>query len=141
MTDEPPARATDWRGNPWNPEIDNSSLISRTHRILRTSTDPAHDRSLFSWLSIGRFEYRPLYLCHKGDLSSKSRDAHAHFSNDFRTSLSQLEIDIKLSKVINQRDTLWTLPEPLHNRLTLGTPAGLTLVWLVYPGVLPVARS
>ena len=22
MTDEPPARATDWRGNPWNPEID-----------------------------------------------------------------------------------------------------------------------
>ena len=22
MTDDPPARATDWRGNPWNPEID-----------------------------------------------------------------------------------------------------------------------
>ena len=22
MTDEPPARATDWRGNPWNPEVD-----------------------------------------------------------------------------------------------------------------------
>lgn len=22
MTEEPPARATDWRGNPWNPEID-----------------------------------------------------------------------------------------------------------------------
>jgi phosphoenolpyruvate carboxykinase (GTP) len=22
MTDEPPARATDWRGNPWNPEIE-----------------------------------------------------------------------------------------------------------------------
>ena len=22
MTDEPPARATDWKGNPWNPEID-----------------------------------------------------------------------------------------------------------------------
>ena len=22
MTDEPPARATDWKGNPWNPEVD-----------------------------------------------------------------------------------------------------------------------
>ena len=25
MTDDPPARATDWRGNPWNPEIDTTA--------------------------------------------------------------------------------------------------------------------